>query len=165
MQKRAKMGHMKQSSPRIVIEQLTSFSPESAEDIRSLAKKLGDNFQPLTDQDLKDMLTSPTTYVFVARDKEVDKIIGMATLVIYRIPYLKKAYLDDFVVLDEYQGKGIGSDLLKAVLNKAKTEGAAYIEFTSNPKRVGANKFYQKFGFQKRDTNVYRHDFDHEKAE
>lgn len=150
---------MTQATPRITIQQLTTFSPEAAADIRRLVAMLGKNFQLLTNADVKAMLTSPATHLFIARDEEKQNIIGMATVAIYRIPYLKKAYLDDFVVLDEYQGQGIGSDLMKAVLDKAEAEGATYIEFTSNPKRVGANKFYQKFGFQKRETNVYRLDF------
>lgn len=155
---------MNNSAPNIVIEQLTSFSLEDAEAIRILAAKLGPDFKSLSDSDLKNMLNSPTTYLFVARESEKQKIVGMATLAIYRIPYLKKAYFDDFIVLDEYQGKGIGSQLLEKVLSTAKELGASYIDFTSTPQRLGANKLYEKFGFKKRDTNVYRLNFDYAKT-
>lgn len=147
-----------------LIEQLTIFSLEDAEAIRNLVTKLGSTFQPLTDIELKKLLTSPTTFLFVAREPEKKQIVGMATLVIYRIPYLKKAYLDDFIIDDNYQGQGLGSRLMQAVLTKAKKRGAAYLEFTSNPTRVGANKFYQKLGFEKRNTNTYRQNIEYEKS-
>ena len=150
---------MKQTS--IKIEELKDFSSTDAEAIRQLVTKLGSTFQPLTDSDLKSMISSPTTHLLIARERMKNQIIGMGTLAIYRIPYLKKAYLDDFIIDDNYQGQGIGSKLMKTVIEKAKKEGVAYMEFTSNPTRVGANKFYQKMGFEKRETNVYRLTFDH----
>lgn len=142
--------------PTVEIEQLTTFSIDDFEHIQHLISQLGSTFQPLTDEDFKSMIQSPVIHLFVTRNPENNKIIGMATLALYRIPYLKKAYLDDFIVEREYQGKGIGSALIKSVLNFANKSGAGYIEFTSNPKRIGANKFYKKFGFESRDTNVYR---------
>ncbi len=152
---------MTKLSSDITIEQLTAFSTEDAEAIRQLVAQLGSTFHPLTDTDLKGMLSSPTLHLFTARDSKTNQIIGMGTLAIYRIPYLKKAYLDDFIISDEYQGQGIGSMLMESVIEKAKIEGVAYMEFTSNPTRVGANNFYQKMGFEKRETNVYRLTFDH----
>lgn len=149
---------------RVKIEQLASFSPEDAGAIRNLVTKLGSTFQPLTDTELKKLISSPTTSLFVARVSGKKQIVGMATLAVYRIPYLKKAYLDDFIILDNYQGHGIGSKLMQAVLVKASKESAVYIEFTSNPKRVGANKFYQKMGFEKRNTNTYRQNIEYEKS-
>ncbi|HSW47668.1 MAG TPA: GNAT family N-acetyltransferase [Candidatus Saccharimonadales bacterium] len=150
---------------RINIEQLTSFSQKDAESIKELAAKLGKSTQNLTDDDIKEIISSPTTHLIVAREPKEQKIVGMATLAVYRIPYVKKAYFDDFIVLDEYQGQGIGSSLLKTVLSLAQDLGAKYIDFTSTPERIEANKLYEKFGFKKRNTNVYRLAFNHDKTQ
>lgn len=146
----------------INIGELKSFSAPDAERLRILTKNLGESYQELTDQEIKRILKSDTTHLIIARDQKTKNIIGMGTLSIYRIPYLRKAYLDDFIIDEAYQGQGIGSRLMKYILDNTRKSGASYLEFTSNPKRVGANKFYQKQGFEKRKTNVYRINFEHE---
>lgn len=147
----------------ITIEILSKFSQEDAERIRALASQLGPGFQLLNDTDIKEIISSPVTNILVARDPKDQKIVGMATLAVYRIPYVKKAYLDDFIVDESFQGQGIGSKLLKAVLDHAKEQEASYVDFTSTSTRVAANKLYEKFGFKKRDTNVYRLDLEYAK--
>jgi ribosomal protein S18 acetylase RimI-like enzyme len=137
-----------------IIEQINTFSPELAEDIRSLTKQIGDNYKELTNQDMKDMLDSSTNHLIVARHG--NQVVGMVTLLIYRIPYVKKAYLDDLIVDAEFRGHGLGSKLLEKALEIAKEKDAAYIDFTSRPRRVAGNTLYEKLGFKKRDTNVYR---------
>ncbi len=156
---------MNKIAPDVTIEQLASFSSNDAKTIRQLATKLGPSFQPLSDQDLKDMLKSKTTHLFVARESKKQRIVGMGTLAIYRIPYLKKAYFDDFVVDEEYRGHGIGSKLIEKILVFAKELGATYIELTANSKRLVANKLYKKIGFVKQDTNVFRLTFSYPKSE
>jgi len=152
---------MKQSDIKtdIKIEQLTTFSSEDAEAIRQLAAKIGPNFKPLSDLDFQEMLASPTTHLFVARPPK-GQIVGMVTLILYRIPYVKKAYIDDLVVDEAYRGQGIASELMKTVVVLAKDLGASHIDFTARPRRE-ANKLYEKLGFKKRDTNVYRLIYDY----
>jgi len=144
------------------IELVKEFSSIDTESIKNLTSQLGEHSQPFTDDDLKAMLSSSGTNLLVARDSENKKIIAMITINVYRIPYVKKAYLDDFVVDGEYRGKGIGSTLFEKALEIAKEQGAAYVDFTSNPKRIEGNKLYEKLGFKKRDTNVYRLTFNYE---
>ncbi|MBI5122959.1 GNAT family N-acetyltransferase [Candidatus Roizmanbacteria bacterium] len=148
----------------IKIEQLLESSENDTQSIRSLAAKLGSSFRPLTNEDMQEMLKSPNIFILVARSTENKKIVGMITVCAYRIPYVKKAYLDDFVVDEEYRGQGIGSQLFKSAIEFAKEKKAAYVDFTSNPKRIEGNKLYEKLGFKKRETNVYRLDFDYGEA-
>ena len=81
--------------------------------------------------------------------------------IIYRIPYVKKAYLDDLIVDPEFRGHGIGSALMKHATNFSREKGAAYVDFTARPRREDSNGLYEKLGFKKRDTNVYRVIFDY----
>ena len=145
----------------IKIEQLVEFSAEDTKDVRDLAAKLGSSFKSLSDEDMQEMLKSPNTFILVARLAGSNKIVGMITASVYRIPYLKKAYLDDFVVDETYRGQGIGSQLFRRAVELAKEKRAAYVDFTSSPKRIESNKLYEKLGFKKRETNVYRLDFDY----
>ena len=144
------------NKPTISIEKLTKFSSEDMTDIKRLTAMLGVNFKPLTDADLQEMVSSPNLFLFVAREQEKQHVIGMILLAVYRIPYTKKAYLDDLVVDEEFRGQAIGSRLLQTAIDMAQKLGASYAELTSNPKRITSNKLYEKFGFTKRETNVYR---------
>ena len=51
--------------------------------------------------------------------------------------------LDDFYVLPEYRGRGIGTAVLDAILSKSKTPVTLCV-FTAN---TGAVKLYRRFGF------------------
>lgn len=145
----------------VIIEQLTKFSSSDYKQIKDLASKIGQNYKPLKEQDLKDILISPNSFLFVARDTASHQIIGMLTLLVFRIPYVKKATLEDLIVSEEFRGQGIASKLFDHALQFAKHENASYVDFTSRPRRIGSNKFYQKLGFKPRETNVYRLTFDY----
>ncbi len=137
------------------IQQLTSFSPEIGDSLRLLSQQVGDNYQELTDADIKEMLASPNHFLFIATSSD-GTIAGMILALVYRIPYVRKAYLDDLIVDTHYQGQGIGSALLEHAVSFTKEHGAAYVDFTSRPERVSGNSLYTKLGFKKRDTNIYR---------
>ncbi|MBI5044702.1 MAG: GNAT family N-acetyltransferase [Candidatus Levybacteria bacterium] len=145
----------------IVIQELKTFTKEEADSIRKLAKMIGHNYKELTDADLWEIVDSQNTYLFIAREIESNSIVGMALLLVYRIPYVRKAYLDDLVVDEEHRGRGIGSQLLQKVVDTAREKKAAYLDFSSRPRREEGNNLYEKFGFVKRDANVYRQVIDY----
>jgi ribosomal protein S18 acetylase RimI-like enzyme len=146
----------------IYIEPVKAFSTQDANDVRSLILKLGTRSKPLSDEDWHELVESPVTTVLAVRDEE-KHIIGMVTVAVYRIPYLRKAYLDDLIVDETYRGKGIGTKLLEAAVEFAREKGAAYIDFTSHPSRVKANELYEKLGFKKKESNTYRLAYDYGK--
>lgn len=140
----------------IFIEQVTTFSPDIAEAIKRLAPKIGQNYKILSDEDIQGMITSPNTYILIARDNEKKFIVGMATLLVYRIPYVKKSSIEDVIVDEIYRGRGIASKLMNSALALAEEKGAAYVDLTARPRRAESNNLYDKLGFKKRETNVYR---------
>lgn len=143
-----------------IIEQVKTFSTEDADAIRSLTKQIGKNYKELTDQDVKDMLNSSTNTLLVVRSEST--IVAMITLLIFRIPYVKKGYLDDLVVDSQFRKHGLGTKLLKKALEIAKENGVAYVDLTARPRREAGNTLYEKLGFKKRDTNVYRLSYTYE---
>ena len=144
-----------------VIEQVNEYSSEVAESVRNLAQQEGKNYKELTDADAEEMINNPHGFLFIARYVPTKKIVGMIFVHVYRIPYARKAYMDDLVVDSEFRGKGIGTMLMKKGADFAKEKGAAYADFTARPRREESNSLYEKLGFKKRDTNVYRLIFDY----
>lgn len=138
----------------ITIKQLKKGSPDVFDAIRSLTAQLDKDYQPLSDDDIKAMINSKNCFLFVARFQ--NKIVGMATLIVYRIPYIKKAILEDVVVDEKFRRQGIGTKLIETAIFKAKKAGAFFIDFTSRPNREEANRLYNKLGFKLRETNAYR---------
>ncbi len=140
----------------IQIEQVTSFSLEIAENIRHLASILDVNHQSLSDSDIEGIVSSDATTLIIARDIKTNNVIGMITLVTYRIPYKMKGWMEDLVVEEAYRGKGIATALIEKTIELAREKTVKSLDFTSQPHREAANKLYGKLGFQKRETNVYR---------
>lgn len=140
----------------ITIEQLKTFSPDITDAVNNLLKQLNASARTLSDEDEKEIIEDVANRILVARESVGNKIVGMLTLIIINAQFVKKGLLEDIVVDENYRGKGIGSKLINEAINKARNEKVSYIDFTSSPDKVAANDFYQRLGFKKRDTNVYR---------
>lgn len=138
------------------IEKVKDYSTGLTQAINKLLVQLNEAAAPLTDQDVRDMISSSVNKLFVARKSDSKEIIGMLTLIVFRIPIAKRGLLEDLVVDEEYRGKGIATKLISEAINEARRNGALHLYFSSNPKRIAANRLYQHLGFEKRDTNLYR---------
>jgi ribosomal protein S18 acetylase RimI-like enzyme len=118
---------------------------------------------PPTRDALEDMVRSPATMVLLARlavDGEVSgDIVGTLTLVIFRIPTAVRAWIEDVVVDESARGRGVGEALTNDALRRAKAAGARTVELTSRPSRQAANRLYERLGFVRRETNVFRYEF------
>ncbi len=110
---------------------------------------------------LEDMIHSKASIVLAAVDSENNqKILGSLTLVVFRIPTGIRAWIEDVIVDEKARGMGIGEQLVRAALERAKAEGAKTVDLTSRPSREAANRLYQRCGFQARETNIYRYKID-----
>jgi ribosomal protein S18 acetylase RimI-like enzyme len=67
-----------------------------------------------------------------------------------------KVWIEDVVVDVAARGKGLGKDLMLFAIDYVSQKNISTINLTSSPERIAANKLYQKLGFVKRETNVYR---------
>ena len=101
------------------------------------------------------MLRSPVTSQFVARDDD-GGIVGVSTLVVFRIPTATRAWIEDVITDEAARGHGIGEALTRAMLDRARELGCSTVDLTSRPSREAANRLYQRVGFELRETNVYR---------
>ena len=122
----------------------------------SLIPQLSTSSSPITMAELQEIVGDSATVVFVARDGGV--IVGLLTLAMFRIPTGMRAWIEDVVVDGRARGKGVGEALNRAALATARQRGVKTVDLTSRPSREAANRLYQRIGFVRRDTNVYRYE-------
>ena len=75
----------------------------------------------------------------------------------FRIPTGRCARIEDVVVDAAQRGKGVGEALTREALRVAQEAGVTTVDLTSRPSREAANRLYQRIGFEKRETKVYRY--------
>jgi ribosomal protein S18 acetylase RimI-like enzyme len=109
-----------------------------------------------TREALEAMLISDNCRLFLARADD-GQITGSAALGIYRSPSGLHAWIEDVVVDSAYRQQGIGEALSRAAIQAAKALGVDSLSLTSRPARESANRLYQRLGFIKWETNLYRY--------
>jgi len=140
------------------IEVATDLSEELVEAARRLVPQLSAVAPVPGAVELDDVVTSPATTLCVASDD--DRIVGMLTLALFRIPTGMRAWIEDVVVDAGARGKGAGEALTREAIRLAEKAGARTVDLTSRPEREGANHMYEKIGFRPRGTNVYRYELE-----
>ena len=140
----------------IHIQHVTSVTDEIVEGFARLLPQLSTTATAISARDLQDVIQKSCVTLFVARDTETHAVLGTLTLVVLRIPTGIRAWIEDVVVDASERGRGVGESLTKAAIKRATELGARTVDLTSRPFREAANRLYQKVGFERRDTNVYR---------
>jgi len=142
------------------IFQVFQITPDVVEALERLIPQLTKNHPPPTDAELKSLVTSDSSVLLVARVSDhSNPIVGILTLVVYRVPTGVRARIEDVVVEQTMRGKGIGELLMKRALEMAKAAGADGVALTSNPRREAANRLYRRLGFKRWETNLYFYEF------
>jgi len=107
---------------------------------------------------IREIVEAQSNTVLIARDQREDgRIVGLLTLVVFRIPTGVRAWIEDVVVDEAVRGRGVGEALSQEAVRRALGLGARTVELTSRPSREAANRLYQRLGFVRRDSNVYRY--------
>ena len=88
---------------------------------------------------IREILEAPTSTLLIARDGQANGlIVGMLTLVVFRIPTGVRAWIEDVVVDESVRGRGVGEALSQEAIRRAVESGARTVELTSRPSREGA---------------------------
>lgn len=141
----------------ITIERMTDFTDQDIEDLGKLNLVFSEEASPINVEVLREVCDNPNHYVqIVARDD--GQIVGSATLsvLIKALSGERVAYLEEFAVSPQAQGKGVGGKIWDEMLAWCRDNGLPKMEFTSKPSRVAAQNFYLKRGAVIRETNVFR---------
>ncbi len=138
----------------VTVERARSATPELLAGLNALLPQLSSTAPQLTMEDVAAIVESDTATLFVASD--AGNVVGTLTLVVYRIPMGSRAWIEDVVVDEDARGLGIGEALTLAAVKEARSRGVRTIDLTSRPAREAANALYQKLGFERRESNLYR---------
>ena len=107
---------------------------------------------------IREIVEAQSNTVLIARDQREDgRIVGLLTLVVFRIPTGVRAWIEDVIVDEAVRGRGVAEALSQEAVRRALGLGARTVELTSRPSREAANRLYQRLGFVRRDSNVYRY--------
>lgn len=140
----------------MVIEKAVEASDELLAALADLIPQLPPKKTPPGREELTAILKSPNTSLLIARAPDKNsQIVGVLTLVIYRVPTGVRSIIEDIVVDNKFRRQGIAKALLSQAIQLAREAGAGNVSLTSNPSRQEANLLYQRLGFQLRNTNAY----------
>jgi ribosomal protein S18 acetylase RimI-like enzyme len=126
--------------------------------LRALLIEFSESARQLDVAVLAERLRNEGTCVLVA--EQYDGVaLGTATMCfVTTLTQGVVAHVEDVVVTSASRGQGVGRMLMAAVRAEAERRGAAYVDLTSRPARVAANRLYASIGYELRDTNAYRLD-------
>lgn len=138
----------------ITFDALKEITPENLVELQALSDVLHTDGRKLSEEGVAEVLKNPLLVCIVARDGA--HIVGMGSL--YLIPKMGKvsAYIEDVVVRDSYRGQGAGKGIMKHLIEVARERNVVSISLTSRDGRTSAHALYEKMGFEKVDTNVFR---------
>jgi len=140
----------------VTVEVVNEVNPSLLDAMARLLPQLSRSAPAPTDSELTEIVTSPATELLVARVDGV--VVGSLTLVIFRIPTGVRAWIEDVVVDTDARGHGVGEALNRFAVDLAVQRGARTVDLTSRPSREAANRLYQRIGFTRRESTVYRFD-------
>ncbi len=140
----------------VTVEEATETTHEVVAAVQRLVPQLSSSAPVPTAEEITEIVSSPATVLLLARDDATGEIVGALTLAMFRIPTGMRAWVEDVVVDGAARGQGIGEALSREALRVATAAGARTVDLTSRPSREAANRLYQKIGFERRETNVYR---------
>lgn len=139
----------------VVVEEATAVTDELMATLAGLVPQLSRTSPVPSRAEVDEIVASAATCLLVARAGD-GTIVGLLTLVLFRIPTGVRAWVEDVVVDQSVRGQGIGETLGREALRRAAAAGARTVDLTSRPSREAANRMYRRLGFEVRDTNVYR---------
>lgn len=140
----------------VVIQTVQTATPELVTALERLLPQLVGRPTPVDEGRLGRVLAQEAVTLLIARD-EGGEIVGTATVVVVATAANWVARLEEVVVDASARGKGVGAALTSAAISVARDGGVEHLELTTAPRREAANRLYQRLGFQRRETNVYRH--------
>jgi ribosomal protein S18 acetylase RimI-like enzyme len=140
--------------PDVRIEEARKATNELTAAVERLLPQLSRSSVPPTESELRAVVESDAARLLVARDG--DQIVGILTLIVFRSPTGVRGRVEDVVVDEGARGRGVGEALVNEALSLARDRGARTVDLTSSPARKGASRLYEKAGFRRRETNVYR---------
>jgi GNAT superfamily N-acetyltransferase len=137
------------------------FRQATRQDLPEIVRMLADDFLGAGRERYENPLPESYTKAFaeIEADKNNELVIAesegviIGTLQITFTPSIsfcggKRATVESVRVDGQYRRRGIGRELMKWAIERAKKEGCVAIQLTTNSKRADAHRFYENLGFK-----------------
>lgn len=142
------------------VEVLRKVTDETVKAFGRLLPQLSRSAPPLDHAGLSRVVQAESNIVLVARGQAAGgvpgEIVGTLTLAIFPIPTGVRAWIEDVVTDDAARGQGVGTALTLEALRLAREHGARTVDLTSRPSREAAGRLYERLGFERRGSRLYR---------
>ena len=136
---------------RIEVLNKSSLTANFHDQVCTLFKQLSPNKKQLK---LDEILieTNPVTLVgcFIG-----DRIVGIASMAIYKVISGRKGWIEDVIVDENYRGMGIGLKLIEKLLSISSEKQLSEVLLFTEEHRTAAISLYEKLGFSKKESNIY----------
>ena len=87
-------------------------------------------------------------YVHVYEDEKLQKVVGFVHAEVYESLYSYAGLnILGLAVMPEFQGEGIGKELMHYLEVNAKNDSVSFVRLNSADYRVEAHKFYESIGY------------------
>ena len=87
-------------------------------------------------------------YIYVYEDEKLQKVVGFVHAEVYESLYSYAGLnILGLAVLPEFQGKGIGRELMHYLEVNAKNDSVSFVRLNSADYRVEAHQFYESIGY------------------
>lgn len=140
--------------PQIDIFEVEQFKPEYLDAVNRLLRQLCSSPCVMSAESLQNLIDEPQSHLLLLVVE--GRVVGMCTIGLYSSPTGRKAWIEDVVVDEACRGLHLGQVLVERAVAFARSKGFDTLMLTSRPARVAANRLYQKMGFERKETNVYR---------
>jgi ribosomal protein S18 acetylase RimI-like enzyme len=137
------------------IEVVNEVTSDVVEAFGRLLPQLSTRAAPLDADALSVIVSAAASTLLIARAG--DEIVGTLTLVIFPIPTGIRAWVEDVVVDEAARGQRVGEALTIEALRIARKAGARTVDLTTRPSREAAGRLYERVGFERRDSRMYRY--------
>jgi ribosomal protein S18 acetylase RimI-like enzyme len=137
------------------IEAVSRIMPEHVDAFARLLPQQSQGARHPTAAQLSAVVEQQGNTLLIARD-DGGRIVGTLTLMILVTPGATFGFVEDVVVDKDARRQGIGEALVRECLRLAAEQGANRIELHSGNHRPDAIRLYQRVGFKKFETNVWR---------
>jgi len=128
-------------------------------DLPAVRRLLAELTNAMDDTECVDMQVAPGTWEHLLSDARSNFLVATARetpiglihftirqTVLHRSP---SAMIDELIVTNESQGKGIGKQLVLAAIERCRQLGCCEVEVSTEQTNLKARRFYRKCGFDK----------------
>ncbi len=105
-----------------------------------------------SETEIKRMIDDPNLFSYLVFLDDIPKPVGMVEMSLRNIVdgciSSPVAYIDGLYVIEKYQGRGFGKELIQFIKNWAREQGCTELGVDTEPENERAQKFYLREGFE-----------------